>query len=223
MLIPGLPCSGAAHIPGRGCLEERSSCRLCRHLPGLLVGSGTPLGKGLRNACGEPAQASCSRAQARPTLHRSLAAPVQLLPDATLQCCGDRAITPSPIRQVLLECQKHPAGEVTLGRKVCRGNPDKCDISPGRGSSTPPTRPASTLLRCWRRETRRQVGQMGRSHPLLLLPMDPAMAKASPCISLGAVLGASLGSKARHTPAQQTLNLWVLHPGSDTTVPRDLS
>lgn len=50
MLLPGLSCSVAAHIPGRGCLQEGSSCRLRRHLPGLLVGSGTPLGERLRNA-----------------------------------------------------------------------------------------------------------------------------------------------------------------------------
>lgn len=50
MLLPGLSCSVAAHIPGRGRLQEGSSCWLRRHLPGLLVGSGTPLGERLRNA-----------------------------------------------------------------------------------------------------------------------------------------------------------------------------
>lgn len=99
MLLPGLPCSGAAHSPGRGRLEAGSSCRFHRHLPGLLVGSGTPLGKGLRNVVQGASPGELQQGAGRtypaplpaalPGQAGRLAAPVQPLPDATLQCCGD--------------------------------------------------------------------------------------------------------------------------------------
>ena len=38
-----------------------------------------------------------------------------------------------------------PGWRSNPGKNECRGNPDKCCISPGRGSSTPPTWPASTI------------------------------------------------------------------------------
>lgn len=56
----------------------------------------------------------------------------------------------------------------------------------------------------------RQVGQTGGNPSILLLPMDPAMAKSLSLHLSGAGLGASLRSEARC--AWQNLDLWVQHP-----------
>lgn len=98
------------------------------------MGSGIPLGKGLRNMVQRASPGELQQGSSGPAPARCHPAVLRWLRNAA----------PSPISLVLLETQKHQAGKGTLGRNEHRGNPTKCCISPGRGSSTPLTQSAST-------------------------------------------------------------------------------
>ena len=112
------------------------------------------------------------------------------------------------------------AGEVTPGRNKCRGSPDKCCISPGRGSSTPPTRPASTIASVLE-EGNLQAGGTNGKEPSSPPPDGFCHGKIPLPAPLQGLCWEHLWG-ARQVPAQQALNSRALHPGSDITVPRDL-